>query len=363
MPESLPYLEPFLALFGQNPRLQAVVLVAAALVVGKLTDWAITRWILAWTRKTKTDLDDRFVDLLHRPLFWSVVLLGSWLAVHRLALTPGVANLCERLLQTAAILVWVGFGLRACGILLEVLSKLERRSAIIEPRTVALFDNLMRIVLACAGVYFLFLTWGIDVGALIASLGIAGIAVGFAAKDTLANLFAGIFILADAPYEVGDFIVLDSGERGRVTQVGLRSTRLLTRDDVEVTIPNAVIGNSKIVNESGGPWEKERIRVAVSVAYGTDIDWVERILLEIAATHEELCREPAPRVRFRTFGASGLDFELLVWVNEPVLRGRLLHEMNREIYKRFQRDGIEIPFPKRDVYLHPVKSEVESKEP
>ena len=89
-------------------------------------------------------------------------------------------------------------------------------------------------------------------------------AVGFAAKDTLANLFGGIFILADAPYKVGDFVVLGSGERGEVTQVGLRSTRILTRDDVEVTVPNAMIANDTIVNESGGPWVKHRVRVRVS---------------------------------------------------------------------------------------------------
>ena len=77
--------------------------------------------------------------------------------------------------------------------------------------------------------------------------------MGFAAKDTLANLFAGVFILADAPYKIGDFIVLDGGERGRVTKIGIRTTRILTRDDVEITIPNATIANSKIINESGGP--------------------------------------------------------------------------------------------------------------
>ena len=313
MPESLPYLEPFLALFGQNPRLQAVVLVAAALVVGKLTDWAITRWILAWTRKTKTDLDDRFVDLLHRPLFWSVVLLGSWLAVHRLALTPGVANLCERLLQTAAILVWVGFGLRACGILLEVLSKLERRSAIIEPRTVALFDNLMRIVLACAGVYFLFLTWGIDVGALIASLGIAGIAVGFAAQETLSNFIAGITLLIERPFTIGDWVQL-GGRTGRVEQITLRTTRMVDRNNVVTSLPNASVASSDIVNLSaGGPL---RIGLAVGIAYKESARCARSVLMPVVEGHSEVLagEGTAPAVLLEELGDSSVNLTIYYWI-------------------------------------------------
>ena len=87
------------------------------------------------------------------------------------------------------------------------------------------------------------------------------------------------FILADAPYKIGDFVVLDSGERGEVTHIGIRSTRLLTRDDIQVTIPNSVMGNTKIINESGGPTEKFRIRVIVGVAYGSDIDQVREVLM------------------------------------------------------------------------------------
>jgi MscS family membrane protein len=84
--------------------------------------------------------------------------------------------------------------------------------------------------------------------AWLASAGIIGIAVGFAAKDTLANLFSGVFILADSPYKLGDYVVLEDNSRGKVTQIGLRSTRMLTRDDVEVTVPNSIMGNTKIIN-------------------------------------------------------------------------------------------------------------------
>ena len=96
--------------------------------------------------------------------------------------------------------------------------------------------------------------------------------------------------------EFRDFVNLDSGERGQVVKIGLRSTRLLTRDDVEVTIPNATIATSKIVNESGGPWEKERVRVKVGVAYGSDIDRAQAVLLDVAQLNPDVCRTPKPRL-------------------------------------------------------------------
>jgi small-conductance mechanosensitive channel len=181
---------------------------------------------------------------------------------------------------------------------------------------------------------------------------VIGIAVGFAAKDTLANLFGGLFIVADAPYKIGDYINLDGGERGLVTHVGIRSTRLLTRDDIEVTVPNALMANAKIINESGGPWAKERIRVPIGVAYGSDVDQVCEVLTAVAAGHDDVCEHPEPRVRFRSFGDSSLDFELLCWIEEPVLRGKVLHELNMALYKSFQSHRIEIPFPQRDVHLY-----------
>ena len=178
-----------------------------------------------------------------------------------------------------------------------------------------------------------------------------GIALGFAAKDTLANLFSGFFIVADSPYKIGDYIILESGERGQVTNVGIRSTRILTRDDVEITLPNALIANGKIINESGGPHLKQRIRIAVGAAYGSDVDRVCEVLGAVADAHEAVCRSPAARVRMRGFGASSLDFELLCWIEEPELRGRMAHDLYMKVYKAFNDAGIEIPYTKQDLYV------------
>jgi len=297
------------------------------------------------------------VAYLHRPVFVTVLVAGLYLALIQLDLGDGAMKFFKRSLKTVIIITWMIFTFRATSIILELLSRAEKRFTAIQPSTVSLFEQVFKIALAGAAVYFLFLTWGVDVGAWLAGAGIVGIAVGFAAKDTLANIFSGLFILADGPYHMGDFVVLDSGERGVVTHIGLRSTRLLTRDDIEITIPNAVMANAKILNESGGRWEKERIRVKVGVAYGSDIDQVESVLLDVALSHPEIDQDPAPRVRFRSSGSSGLEFELLGWIHEPVLKGRVLHELNSAIYKNFAKEEIEIPYPKHDVYLHHPEKE------
>ena len=193
--------------------------------------------------------------------------------------------------------------------------------------------------------------WNIDGTAWLASAGVLGIAIGFAAKDTLANLISGISIIADAPYKLGDYVVLDTGERGVVTELGMRSTRLLTRDDVEISIPNAVMGNAKITNESGGPAVEHRIRIPIGVAYGTRPAEVIELLEQVARENELILDHPAPRVRMRAFGESSLDFELLGWIKYPEQRGLARHNLLIEIERLFREAGIQIPFPQRDVYL------------
>ena len=137
----------------------------------------------------------------------------------------------------------------------------------------------------------------------------------------------------------------------RPNHIGLRSTRLLTRDDVEISIPNSVMGNAKIVNEAGGPPARYRIRASVGVAYGSDIDKVIDVLVGVATEHPKVHATPELRARFRTFGESSLDFDLLCWIERPAERGLVLHELNCAIYKRFDAEGITIPFPQRDLYI------------
>jgi MscS family membrane protein len=338
------------ALLGPNPYLQALAIAILFIAVGKVADWVLSRTLGRIARRSSTDIDDRLVELVHRPVFISFVLVGLGLATQRVGLPESPQFLTMGLLKTIAIVVWYNMLRRLTAILVQ-LTRRKRHARLSQTGMVELLENVFKIVLFALAVYFVFLAWNINVTAWVASAGIVGLALSFAAKDTLSNLFAGVTIIVDAPYKIGDYIVLDTGERGVVTHIGLRSTRLMTRDDVEITIPNGIIGNSKITNEAGGPSEKHRIRIAVGVAYGSDIDHVIATLDSVASDHEEVCRTPEPRVRFRAFGESSLDFELLCWIDHPVDQGRMVHELNCNVYKAFATAGIQIPFPQRDLHV------------
>jgi small-conductance mechanosensitive channel len=328
-----------------------MLLIVVAYALGKLLKLVITRSMMKVANRTDSHADDHLIDYLTRPLVLTTVTLALMLAVSAYRLPQGIQRATLSVLATILLLSWLRAGLRMARIVLELLASNRHRFDIIQDRTIPMFDMTVKVLLVGLGAYFFLLIWGINPTAWLASAGVIGIAVGFAAKDSLANLFSGIFIVADAPYKIGDYIVLDTGERGKVTNLGMRSTRLLTRDDVEVTIPNAIIANAKIVNESGGPWVKHRIRVPVGVSYGSDVDEVCAVLEQVANDHPETVKQPPPRVRMRSFGASSLDFELLAWIDHPEKRGRIRHDLLKNIYKSFAQKDITIPFPQTDIHL------------
>ena len=337
-------------LIGPNVYLQAAIIAVVFIVAGKIADWIISRIIGRFARKSSNDFDNQIVDLVHQPVFMSFVLLGLSLGTRRIGLPEFTTFLTLGILKTIAIFVWYSTLMQLMALVVNAISKTRSRK-IVQTGMLSLLYNVMKIVAVALTVYFLFLAWNIDVTAWLASAGIVGLALSFAAKDTLSNLFAGVSIIMDAPYKTGDFIILESGERGVVTDIGLRSTRILTRDDVEITIPNGIIGNGKIINEAGGPPSQHRIRVAVGVAYGSDIDQVIEVLAGVAADNPNVLTNPEPRVRFRLFGESSLNFELMGWIARPADRGRVKHELNCSIYKALNKNKIEIPFPQRDLHV------------
>ncbi len=344
-------MKPVLGFFSDYPFAVFIVVLSISLILAKIASHVLTSLIAQLTRRTKIHWDDQINRLLPSPVFWTLFLLGLLIATVPLKLSAASYDIAQSLVATILIVSWSAFTLKLIVIVIRAMSINAHEQSLIRAQTRPLFQNLAYIIIFVLSVYLIFISWHIDMTAWIASAGIMGIAIGFAAKDTLANLFAGVFILADSPYKIGDYVVLDSGERGKVTHIGIRSTRLLTRGDVEITIPNAVMGNTRISNESGGPHEKYRLNVKVGVAYGADIDQVKELLMAVATNEKEVCDDPEPRVRFRSFGDSCLDIELLCWVEIPEVRGRVLDALNTSIYKSFNAEGIEIPYSKHDLYI------------
>jgi len=343
-----------------------LVILLLSFTIGKALKLLIEKFIGRLAKNAESELENQIIQYLAAPIMQTAITVGLVIIVLSLEFSAFVQQICIRVLLTLLILFWGRAWFKATSVILIALESHRDKFHAFQPRTVPLFEMGIKLSLLGLFVYLFFSIWGIDATAWVASAGIIGIAVGFAAKDTLANLISGVSIVADAPYKIGDYIVLDTGERGIVTHLGIRSTRLLTRDDVEISIPNAVIGAAKITNESGGPWVKQRIRVPVGVAYGSDTDKVVRILEEIANENATVLDNPAPRVRMRAFGHSSLDFEMLGWIATPEQRGLVIHELLLEIDRRFRLEGIEIAFPQSDIHirsgLHPEAASKQSSE-
>lgn len=344
-------LQPYWEIVQQYPIAEA----ASIFIIFWSLAYLIRRYAISGLRKlttrTKSNLDDSIIEALRPPVFSTVIWFGLIVASKSAGFDEGVFKYLAPIASTMIVLGILKAALSISASVINALSRDDSRFQAFDVRTEPLMVISSKILILILAAYVTLIIWGINPVGLLASAGIVGIAVGFAAKDTLANLFSGVFILADRPYKLGDYVNLDGGERGKVTHIGIRSTRILTNDDIEVTIPNGVIGNAKVVNESGGSHPKMRIRLNVQCAYDANLDHVEQVLMDLAQSQEGLCDFPAPRVRVRGFGESGINIQLMGWIEEPKDRGRVTHLMYKEIHQTFRQENLEIPYPKRDINI------------
>jgi len=341
----------FLSNIISNKVLLAFVYIILSLLVAFIVDKIFIASLRILVRKSNTDIDDKILNFIHKPIYYTIFYFGLNIAITLLEFPEGIVFYLTSIFKSILVVFWASALFKSFMIFVDWSSDKSRNNSFIQAKTKSFFENIGKIGIFLISIYFVMLSWDIDVTAWIASAGILSVVIGFAAKDTLGNLFAGLFIMADSPYKEGDYINLDTGERGYVRHIGTRSTRILTRDDIEITIPNSVIATTKIINESGGPYEKERIRITVDVAYGSDLEKVKQIMLDIALSSERICQAPKPRVRMRKFGESGLNLQLLGWIEKPEERGATIDEISTTIYNKFNQENIEIPFPQRTVHI------------
>ena len=330
--------------------LKQITIIVLYAVLAKIVDLFIDKILRRVTGKTKFKIDDQIIDLFHIPVYWSVFAVGL---IHALNISPPPSpydTIVPSIIKSFILVLWLIAVVRIINLLFDsyLIEKMSREK--VGNDLAILTKKIIRVVVILAGINWLLVIWQVNLTPLFASAGIAGIAVAMAAKDSLANFFGGISLFMDRTFQVGDYVIIDNDKRGEVVEVGIRSTRIKTRDDVIVTIPNSILSTSVIVNESA-PVPRFRIRIPVGVAYGCDLDHVEKVLLKVARDNNAVARKPEPRVRLRTFGASSIDFELLLWVNDPREKGLQTHNLLMTIYTTFAEEDIPIPFPQIDVHF------------
>ncbi len=340
-----------LAFFGPSPYLKLLGVLLIFVVIGLIFNFVVIKLLKRVISKTPArGMADAF-DYLSKPIFVTFILLALVQSARVLQMPENYLAIVIAILRTIAIYIWATFALKVSKYSLNVFCDLGREQKLLQKSTLPLFQNFAYIFIIAIAIYFMLLVWGVNVSAWLASAGILGVALGFAAKDTLANLFAGVFIVADSPYKVDDTIELETDERGRVTHIGIRSTRIMTLDNVEITIPNSIMGNTVVTNIAGGPSTKHRIHIPVGVAYGSNVDQVRALLLQVCIDNQTVCQDPQPRVQFKNMGASSLDFVLLCWIEEPSTKEPVIDEINTAVYNKLNEAGIEIPYSKQDVYI------------
>ena len=190
---------------------------------------------------------------------------------------------------------------------------------------------------------------GIDLTALAALSAVLMVGIGFGLQNITSNFISGLILLFERPIQVGDFVEVQ-GTLGRVKAINARSTTIDTQDNVSIIVPN-----SSFIAESVTNWSyrdvKTRIHVPVGVAYGSDVELVEKTLLEVGAAHAEVLSDPLPKVQFLEFGDSSLNFDLLVWIQEPTRQFFIRSDLNFAIDRAFREHNIQIPFPQRDLHI------------
>ena len=210
--------------------------------------------------------------------------------------------------------------------------------------------RILGYVFMIVGFYMAFQVAGIDLSSLAFIAGAIGVGIGFGLQSIINNFVSGIIIFAEQPIAIGDRVEV-SGIAGRVVKIRLRSTTVITNDNITMIVPNADFISQTVTNWSHGD-PKVRIRIPIGVAYGSDIERLEKVLLEVAAENPKTLEEPKPSVLFSNFGDNSLNFELAVWTASMSTRPRrFISTLNFAIEKKLRENGIEIPFPQRDLHI------------
>jgi len=319
--------------------------------------WLAARWILvrverSLTARTHTRIDDLLARLVRRLVLLSIVFWAVW----RLAWIWDLGATSR-----AVIGAWiVGLTVPLSDFVSDALRVVEER---LVPRTettlddtaLPLLNKVVRFVVVGIGVLVALQTMGINVTPVLAGAGVLGLAISLAAKDTLSNLIAGILLILDRPFQVGDRIELwnapaETGTWGDVVEIGLRATKIRNPDNLIIVIPNNEIMRRDITNyTASGP--HIRVRIPVSIAYDADVEKARRLILDSAIAVPGVKETPAPVVILRSFGESSVDLQLRVWIDDARKRRAVADTITERIKRKFDEHGIEIPYPKRDLYL------------
>jgi len=340
-------------LFWAKEILGALLILAFFWVMAQVTCIILIKWGKRLTAFTSSDLDDRLLERVIPHVSRLLIMLGAYLAIRSLPLHERVVTIFSGLLFIILVLI-------VCNLIYHMLDEFMKwfvsgnnddgSSSIVSKQMVPVAEKIISLFLMGTALIVILKHFNYDIFSLVTALGIGSLAIGMAAKDTLAHMISGFTLMLDRPFQIGDRIKLANDKIGDVIDIGLRSTKIQGLDTTVMIIPNSDLCNSTVINLVR-PTKVIQGRITIGVAYGSDIDRVKEVMLQLASENNDVVKDPAPLVLFTSFGDSALNMLFIFWVCNPNILPIVTDQLNCSILKRFRDEKIEIPFPIRTVKL------------
>ncbi len=336
-----------------NNYLRFLLIMGISVLIAVLAKIVIKNVLKPLAKKTKTKVDDLIIRSISSIIFFIIIILGFKFGLQYFEF--GVA-LYSNLVDTLFIIVVSVLVLRIISNfskhwLKEWAAKTESTA---DDRLIPLMAKILNTVVIILAFIFVFDVWNINIGPLLTTAGIAGLALGFAVRDSLANILGGVQLVLDKTFKVGDKVELESGELGIIMDIGLRSTKLRTYDNEVIYIPNGSLANAKVKNFTV-PDFSIRVNVDFGVVYGADPQKVQQVVAEAVKNIDVVIDEPQPVVQFLKMSDFSLDFVARAWVANYADAYDTKIKMTEVIYNALNQAKIGIPFPTRTIYTKTIE--------
>jgi small-conductance mechanosensitive channel len=334
----------------------SLLLVLGSFALGVLVDRILLARLRRLAKRTRWEGDEIVINAIKGVAVLWLSLAGLYVAVANLPLKPAVDTVVQRVLL---VIILFSATIVLARIAVGFVNVHSKKSTSALP-SASLFANLTRGLIFVLGGFFILNALGVSITPLLTALGVGGLAVALALQPTLSNLFAGIQIIVSKQLEPGDWVELDSGAKGYVVDISWRNTTIREIPNNLIIVPNSVLANTIITNFNR-PEKQMSVIIEVGVSYDSDLEKVERVTVEVAkkVVSEVQGGDPdfEPMVRFRTFADFSINFMVMLRVKEYVNKYLVRHEFIKALHKRYQQEGIEIPFPIRTLHIKTTKRE------
>lgn len=328
--------------------LQAGIIFSVTLLVGYGLRGILFRQLIVWSKNTKTEIDDIVINGIKGPFIIWCAMLGLYLSMVFSQLSDDTVFIAGKILL---VLATVSITLVLANISARLIRLYSDKIDSTLPVT-SLTEHIARIAIFAVGILVVLNSLGISITPILATLGVGGLAVALALQDTLSNLFAGFHIIIARQVRIGDYIKLESGEEGYVTDINWRTTKVRMLPNNVVLVPNSKLAQAIVLNYYM-PDKEMAVLVNLGVHYDSDLKKVESITCEVA---REVLKEVAggvvgfePFIRYHTFGDFSIDFTVILRVKEFADQYIVKHEFIKRLHERYGKEGIIIPYPIRAI--------------